>query len=256
MNRTKLITIIIFLVLFIVAVYLTCDYLTNVASIALHKMKEEKVEQCIADVKSSDCHIYWIGEVPPYISSIGDKMTVVSVDDISEDTMPVLWTDVAYTIRDEEGNIVDSKIPRDYASNLVIVINGVSDIDEDKLDIINSCILQNHACVITIGESTVDMYRNYVNDFTLTDCNSMLFSMDFGNQEDYLESFNKYSSPSSVEDTQRGFAIAFFDAILSLNDLRSDYDETSTLVSTEASTSSEETSSTESGIESTVQTSY
>lgn len=106
-----------------------------------------------------DLMIYWVGEFPPELSGIANVVTVISPDQISEDSMPIKYSTFKITVYDELGNVAEEIIPRDYKDNMIIVLYNVSLVTDEQKDVILDCIAQNSVPVLAIGRNSISLVR-------------------------------------------------------------------------------------------------
>ena len=123
---------------------------------------EKRHEDLVASFDEIDYHIYWIGTVPEHLEGIADHMSVLSVSEVNSNTMPVSQGVNGFTAYNEEGQIIEHVEQRDYASNMMIVINTTEDISEDAWGVVQNCAVVNHVPVLLIGQKSIDAFREYM----------------------------------------------------------------------------------------------
>lgn len=174
----------IILLMFVGCLLLSASIQGTSASSRIKRTEEQEVDDKIENLSASDCHIYWIGDCPDKLLSLGDKITVLTQDEISEDTLPILWTEVSFSTYTSDGELESQITPRDYANHMLIVVNAV-DLDDDSLEILQNCGVKNKVPILFISDFTVAQFRTYINwvNSSMDSITSMLFSTEYGSKD-------------------------------------------------------------------------
>lgn len=140
---------------------------------------EKRHEDLVASFDELDYQIYWIGTVPEHLEGIADHISVLTAGQVSADTMPVTQGIDGFTVYNEDGNIIERVEQRDYADNMIIVINTDEDLNDDALSVIQNCAVGNHVPVLLIGQKSIDAFRQYMIlvHKEYTENSSMLFTV-------------------------------------------------------------------------------
>lgn len=164
--------------------YFFSNALENTYKINLRNMQESAVSSAISQLQSFDSRIYWIGDCPEQISAYVDEITLVDATNINSDTMPVAWSSVGYTTRDADGNIVASVEGRIYPKYMLIVVNNVTNLSDDSLEVIRNCAVDNNVPVLFVGAQTINAFRVYINRMPgeYAENDTMLYSTALGGE--------------------------------------------------------------------------
>lgn len=179
MKASKIVFFIIFVVLLSLGLIFLSNAIKNTFKISLRQMGQAAMNSASEKLEDFEFGIYWIGDCPEPVKNNVPEITFVPTDAINGDNMPIVWSDVEYTIYAEDGSIVEHVVPRDYPHNMLIVVNNVTDLSEDSLEVIRQCAVDNKVPVLLIGRDTISAFREYINwspkDYESDD--TMLFSV-------------------------------------------------------------------------------
>ena len=158
-----------------------------------------------------DLMIYWVGDFPAELSGIAPVVTVISPDQISEDTMPIKSVEFKVTAYDADGNLVKDETPRDYKDNMLLVLYNVSFISDEQKDVISNCIVDNNVPVLAIGRSSISITREILmytpGDFEEND--SFYYLLGTGYKDHVLDN-------SAIAEGKEAFALNLCDYVYSL----------------------------------------
>jgi hypothetical protein len=158
-----------------------------------------------------DLMIYWVGDFPAELGGIAPVVTVISPDQISEDTMPVKSVEFKVTAYDADGNLVKDETPRDYKDNMLLVLYNVSFVSDEQKDIISNCIVDNNVPVLAIGRSSISITRDILmytpGDFEEND--SFYYLLGTGYKDHVLDN-------SAIAEGKDAFALNLCDYVYSL----------------------------------------
>jgi len=239
--NTRNYAVIVIILLLVAAVVGFLAFKVNSMSDGIKAAYEEKATADLAEqLNLNDYQIYWIGEVPEYLELISDHITVLTVGQANYNTLPVNEGNTSMTVYDQDGNVLSSREQRDYADNMLIVINTNDEISEEKWDIIRNCTVDNRVPVLLIGNSSIDAFREYM-ILIGRDTNaysSMLFEFSRTPVDDPVD-------PAVIEAGGRGYANALMEFFLSRIDnpvvVYVSSDETAVTVTTQETDITEET---------------
>jgi len=179
MKASKIVFFIIFVVLLSLGLIFLSNAIKNTFKISLRQMGQAAMNSASEKLEDFEFGIYWIGDCPEPVKNNVPEITFVPTDAINGDNMPIVWSDVEYTIYAEDGSVVEHVVPRDYPHNMLIVVNNVTDLSEDSLEVIRQCAVDNKVPVLLIGRDTISAFREYINwspkDYESDD--TMLFSV-------------------------------------------------------------------------------
>lgn len=188
-----------------------------------------------------DLMIYWVGDFPAELSGIAPVVTVISPDQISEDTMPIKSVEFKVTAYDADGNLVKDETPREYKDNMLLVLYNVSFISDEQKDVISNCIVDNNVPVLAIGRSSISITRDILmytpGDFEEND--SFYYLLGTGYKDHVLDN-------SAIAEGKEAFALNLCDYVYSLFYGYEPEEETSQTEQTSSETSLEEPSEMES----------
>lgn len=185
LNRNKTAVIVLFILagFFIIAVAMIFNTSTRRES-ALKR--QSAVEEKIKYLNSVDLTIYWIGDLPKELESLGQSVQVIKPEEISKDNMPIKSSTFHITVTDEAGNSKEI-IPRNYSEYMLIVINTGDGFSEGGKEIIRNCIVDNAVPVIGIGGNACNLIGGilihgggYTSDY------SMFYRVKEGYEEPYF----------------------------------------------------------------------
>lgn len=158
-----------------------------------------------------DLMIYWVGDFPAELSGIAPVVTVISPDQISEDTMPIKSVEFKVTAYDADGNLVKDETPREYKDNMLLVLYNVSFISDEQKDVISNCIVDNNVPVLAIGRSSISITRDILmytpGDFEEND--SFYYLLGTGYKDHVLDNF-------AIAEGKEAFALNLCDYVYSL----------------------------------------
>lgn len=182
-----------------------------------------------------DYMVYYIGEPSPEVIANISNLTVIPAGTMNSNTLPVYWSDVHFIERDEDDNIINEVEPRDYASYMLIYVDGDVTLTEDQLELLRNCNIDNDVPLIIEGEANINAYRDYI----------FMVPHDLGTQATSM--FTPWGQPQDnvipeelVTEGQSGFVNALIDVILSNAEQIDIYREESlVLVETESTTTAE-----------------
>jgi hypothetical protein len=106
-----------------------------------------------------DLMIYWIGDLPPELSGLANVVTVIPPEQISEENMPIKYSTFKITEYDENGDLKQEIIPRDYKENMIIILYNVTMLPDEQKEVILNCVAQNGVPVLAIGKSSISLIR-------------------------------------------------------------------------------------------------
>ena len=120
---------------------------------------EKEHEELIDRFDGLDYEIYWIGELPEHMEGIEDHVTLLDAEHANINTLPVLEGRMGVTIYNPDGMVVDHSDARDYAANMIIVVNTGDELSEQTLDALRNCTVENRVPVLLIGRNNIDSFR-------------------------------------------------------------------------------------------------
>ena len=121
---------------------------------------EADLAAAVADIAQEDYMIYYIGTPPKELVNESVKMTVLSQAEITSDTLPVYTHSLTFTEYDEDGNIVDQEVPRDYPRFMLIYVDKSVILSEAHIELLHNCAVDNHVPVIIEGKDNIELFRN------------------------------------------------------------------------------------------------
>lgn len=158
-----------------------------------------------------DLMIYWVGDFPAELTGLAPVVTVISPDQISEDTMPVKSVEFKVTAYDADGNLVKDETPRDYKDNMLLVLYNISFVSDEQKDVISNCIVDNNVPVLAIGRSSISITRDILmytpGDFEEND--SFYYLLGTGYEDHVLDN-------SAIAEGKEAFALNLCDYVYSL----------------------------------------
>ncbi len=187
------------------AIYVLSAKANELSHLLIAKSSHDKTESLILDVKDEDFTIYFLGSIPEELKPVEDHIINIGMDPLSEDNMPVYWSEFEYTIYDEEGNVEDSHRRRDYPDNMIIVVNSDYLLDDASIEIIRNCTVDNGVPVFFVGDRNIGLFRNAL----------ILNPMTFGeNGVMYFEERKTIEGPVLAPDGEKIYSRDLSDAIL------------------------------------------
>ncbi|MCR4688051.1 MAG: hypothetical protein K5745_00710 [Saccharofermentans sp.] len=120
----------------------------------------DEYEASKAALNTHDLQIYWIGELPERLQGMDDVISVIEPGTLTGDNMPIKVSSFHITTYNENGDVIDEQIPRDYASDMLIVLYNVTILDNSDKEILSDCVTANGVPVLAIGESSVGIVRD------------------------------------------------------------------------------------------------
>jgi len=210
MSGRNLATVAVILLLVAVVVFFLMFEVDRISEDSKLKAQEAHTQELADNLNTLDYEIYWIGQVPEYLDAISSDITVLTVGQAGFETLPVAEGNTAYTVYDKDGNEVGGAEKRDYAQNMMIVINTDDEISDALWDVIRNCAVQNYVPVLLIGGDNIDAFREYMIlvKKTYGECDSMLFEYTRDTVENPID-------PEAVSGGGRAYADAllefFFD---------------------------------------------
>ena len=161
MKNSKIITIAVILLVVAALVIVMSLAVSDAASNAKEQREEDYVTELVNQVNSYDYSIYWIGTPPQYLTdNIGPNINVLTLNEVTSDTLPVSTSLTDFNVYDEEGNLVSHIPAADYPDNMLIVIGSDVTVDEIHWDIIRRAIVGNSVPCLVIGDSNINDYRD------------------------------------------------------------------------------------------------
>ena len=179
------------------------------------KADANKRQQAIAEHAQrlsgmEDYMVYYIGEPSAEVVAGIPNLTVLSPGMVNGNTMPIFWSDIHFIEMDEEDNVVNEIEPRDYASYMLIYVDGDVTLTDDQLEILRNCNIDNDVPLIIEGEANINAYRQHI----------FMVSHDLG--EHATSMFTPWAQPQDnvipeevVTGDQAEFVNALIDVILS-----------------------------------------
>ena len=157
--KDRYIAVIIILVITLLSVVGLAVMAKNVA-VNNAAAREKKIEEeKYAVLLEKDASIYWLGDYPEELSAVSSK--VIPVTEATRDNMP-LKSPEFHTVRmDENGNVIDEKVPVTYPEHLYIVINNKVLTDEEY-GIIRECFMDNGVKTVIIGQDAIQSFRDFL----------------------------------------------------------------------------------------------
>lgn len=196
------VVIIVFFAMAMMFIFLFIDRMAGESTV---RNETNEFESVVARADDYDFSIYWIGKRPDGIDRIGEKLIIVPAAGVSEENMPIPWSDLHFQRYNEDGVLIEDIEPRDYAEHMMIVVADGADLSDEAYEIIRRCAVDNHVPVLLFGDS-ISPFREvmllYAGRYSSDD--TMLFTSERGASD----------SPISTEDNRTGTAVA--EAVLNL----------------------------------------
>lgn len=175
--------------------------------------EEKKTSDLALSLNERDYEIYWIGTLPQYMDMISENVTLLTVNQASFNTLPVIEGNSELTVYDKNGNVIQHREKRDYASSMLIVINTNEEIPDEKWDVIRNCVVNNHVPLLLIGDNNIYSFREYMImlDKTYEASSTMFFEFS-------SEALDNPIDPSIVEAGGRDYANSLLEFFISVID--------------------------------------
>lgn len=196
MNKTKITLYIIFLLIFTLAIFAFVKFSDGLFNVMGVNPSNSNNTELINKLNESDCKVYWIGDVPDSVKSSGLVLSVLTPEQLSEQTLPFrLYSTVEEVLieesdteveTDEDTIIISSKQPRykhvktlhegDCPEGATIVIS-TPNLTNDEYAIILRSLKEGDAVLYVFGEDAVRSLRSYL--LMSVDGDNNYFSMKF-----------------------------------------------------------------------------
>ncbi len=156
-------SVIVIILLLVAAIVGFLAFKVNRMSDGLRDFYEEKTTADLAsELNNYDYHIYIIGELPEYLEAISSHVTVLTPALANYNNLPVNEGNSTMTVYNPDGDVVAHREQRNYASNMLIMINTTEEISDDSWEIIRNCTVDNHVPVLLIGDSSINAFREHM----------------------------------------------------------------------------------------------
>ena len=159
MKGKNAVVIVIVLAVFAIAMFFMMNMLKGLGSKRASEKSSEEINALAASFADKDMMIYMIGDCPEDLRLLGDKLTVMSPEDMNENNMPVKWSGTHFIEYDQWGSKVDEVTHRDYPENMLIILNISRPLTDGEADIISRCAVDNKIPLIIIGKDTIEDFR-------------------------------------------------------------------------------------------------
>ncbi|MBO4460362.1 MAG: hypothetical protein J5778_06880 [Clostridiales bacterium] len=145
-----------------------------------------------------DITIYWLGEFPAELSPLQEKTVIVTPGSATSDVMPVKASSVSLIEYDKRGQVVSQVNARTYTSDLLIVINKVTTLTEDDIEVIRQCITANDVPIVIMGKDPIVNIRKAMYKITgsYDQYDSVFYVFDEGFDEHIID--NKITEEGGV----------------------------------------------------------
>jgi hypothetical protein len=250
MSKRHLAVIFMALALSIFVVMGTVFTVKNFAAKARADKRQAEISEHAQRISGlEDYMVYYIGDPSPEVVAGIPNLTVLAPAQMNRNNMPISWSDLTFIEMDDDGNVINEVDPRDYASYMLIYVDGDVTLTEDQLEILRNCNIDNDVPLMIEGANNINAYREYI----------FMVSHDLGQHATSM--FTPWGQPEDnviAEDVVTGdqaiFVNDLIDVILSnaekidayrVDSLVEIETEATTTVATEATEETEETEETE-----------
>ncbi|MCQ2532479.1 MAG: hypothetical protein MJ093_07215 [Saccharofermentans sp.] len=214
MRRRKEGIVIIIIVIIAVMIFFLMAKLSGSLKNASKINKQLKVQELATELSSYDYSVYWIGTPPDGLKELmGERLILVPVDSINDDTMPVGTTLSKISREDSNGYIYTEHSRNEYSDLLLIVINTQDELTSSDWDIIRKCVVDNNIPIELVGGTSINGFRRVMlmPQKRYEDGDSMFYS---SNGVDIL-SLNQNEITAGGDDCNNAF-LTFFKEVFTL----------------------------------------
>lgn len=131
----------------------------KVAVTSSEARESQQVEERYMKFLENDVTLYWIGDYPAELERVSEK--VVKCSEATRDNMPLKSPEFHTIRKDENGNVIEERIPVTYTEHLYIVINSKVLTDEEYA-VIRECFIDNGVKTIIIGQDAIQSFRDFL----------------------------------------------------------------------------------------------
>lgn len=152
--------IVIILLVVALGIFLLSAKANELSSKIVAKNKHQVTEQLIADINDYDYVIYYIGTIPEELYGIENHLIPIGPNAITEENMPIYWNDQEYIVYDENGDVKEHFIPRDYPTYMFVVVDSTYELSDEDLEVIRNCGVLNNVPLMFIGDLAASSFRD------------------------------------------------------------------------------------------------
>lgn len=209
-------TIIAIIVVVAAVMFFLMAKITNTVNSIAKDNKEKTARELSAQLENYDYMVYWIGIPPEGLSGfLGDRLTVLTIDQINEDTLPVGNSVIGVVQYDENGNPITGHTRSEYPQNLLIVVNTTLPLSEDQMETVRTCVVGNRVPLLLIGDTQISAFRSMMlmSSKIYNENSTMLYTLDNGidpvvlSPED-VEAGGRQMTEAVIRFTSEVFALA------------------------------------------------
>ena len=203
MERKSIVAFIPILAILAIAIVFLSVFFNGLSAKKNDKTTTQEAQDLLKSMDDGSLMVYWIGDCPSIMMSLGESIQVVNIGNINDDTMPVNRTNYHIIQYNQQGDIVDEMIPRVDRDKTIIVINKEFHFSNEELEVIQNCIVQNNVPVLAIGSGAIKVlrYRLLMPQLEYSENDTFFYSVGINTQSHVIDE-------SLVKEGKAEFAIA------------------------------------------------
>ena len=108
-------------------------------------------------ITEADITIYWIGEPQNELEHLMPVIKVIPPATASKDTLPIRGASFHVSEYNQDGQLIDERIPIEYSDYIMIVISGSPVLTDDGKDALLDAVSRNGVPVLAIGDDASEL---------------------------------------------------------------------------------------------------